>query len=122
MISKPLLRLRHHQENKFVEIHTPEHVLPHITSKARLLDVLKWYDHPFMKNRVPDSPTARRHHVELSRPALRWFCKKYGVEIPGWLKGNAHYDKMSPEEHADYFGDGGPLKVREFEEVTQAKH
>jgi hypothetical protein len=121
MISKPLLRLHHFKENKVIEMHTPERVLPHIKSKEKLQSALEWFSHPFVKNRVPDSTFARRRYAELTRPALRWFCKKYGVEVPKWLVGNAHFDEMKPDEFKDYFGDGGPLKVREFEEQSQAK-
>ena len=121
MIAKPQLRLRRAGENKLLEMHTPERVLPKITSKEKLLGVLDWYSYPFIRHRVPDSPDARRRYVELVRPALRWFCKKYGVEVPKWLEGNAHYDQLDPEEHEEMFGNGGPLNAREFEEITQAK-
>ena len=95
------------------QYHTPETVYPRIRSKAALEKELEWHSHPFIKMRTPDSPAARRYHVERQRPALRFLCRKYGVEIPSWLKGNKHYDTLPPEEHEELFGKG-KLKVREY--------
>lgn len=99
-----------------VQYHTPELTLPRCTSKVSLESLLQHYANPHIRLIVPDSVFARRFYVERVRPALRWFCKKYGVSTPSWLNGNAHYDELPPEQFAEYFGEGGPLKVREFEE------
>lgn len=94
---------------------TPESVLPGVASKEDLVHSLNYHSNPHIKMHTPDSPEARRYHVEKTRPALRWFCKKFGVNAPAWLEGNMHYDEIEPELFKELFGEG-PFNVREFEE------
>lgn len=98
-----------------MDYRTPESVFPSITSKEALQKALEFHANPHIRLHTPDSPMARRYHVEVQRPALRWFCKKFGVNIPSWLEGNMHYDELDPEQSKELFGEG-PLKVREYEE------
>jgi hypothetical protein len=118
---KPHLDIEQDGAKYNVSYHKPETILPAVTSKAKLMAALEHYANPFIKLRTPDSVFARRHYVERVRPALRWFCKIYHVNVPSWLEGNAHYDEIPPEEHKDLFGDK-PLKVREFEEWETQPH
>lgn len=97
------------------DFRTPESILPHVTSKKALEGSLEYHSNPHIKMHTLDDPKARRQHVEQVRPALRWFCKKYGMNIPTWLEGNMHYDELPPEQFAEMFGEG-PLNTREFEE------
>lgn len=117
MIAKPHLVMKKQGERHLWEYRKPESILK-IRTKEQLLATLDHFSKPFIKHTVPDSPLARRRYVEQVRPALRWFCKKFGVNIPSWLQGNAHYDQLSPEEHEQSFGKE-PLNVREFEELQQ---
>lgn len=100
---------------------TPESIYPSVRSKNALMHELEFHSNPHIKMHTPDDPKARRFHVEKQRPALRWFCKKYGVSIPSWLEGNMHYDELPPEKSAELFGEG-PLKVQEFEEWQSQPH
>lgn len=117
MIAKPHIRAkkRDGSDRSFVEYVKPETVLK-CTTKKQLQKYLDWYSYPFIKNRVPDEKSARRQYVEKVRPALRWYCKKFGVDVPEWLKSNGGYDKLSPEDHEQHFGKD-PLDVREFQEM-----
>lgn len=115
MRAKPHLDLKKDGARWKVDYRTPESVLPRIKTKEDLLHLLEFHANPHIKLHTPDSPRARRHHVEVQRPAMRWLCKKFGVNIPSWLEGNMHYDEMEPEHFKELFGEG-PLKVREYEE------
>lgn len=118
MRPKPHLDLKKNGARWTVDYRTPELVLPNIKSKMDLMHALEYHSNPHIKMHTPDDPKARRHHVENVRPALRWFCKKFGVNIPSWLEGNMHYDEISPEHSEHLFGTG-PLKVRDYEEWSQ---
>lgn len=115
MIAEPHLNLTKKGNRYSFTYHKPESILPSIKSKEDLKAALDYYAHPFIKSTSHDSTFSRRHVVEKVRPALRWFCKKYGENVPSWLEGNRHYDEIPKEEHEALFGEG-PLKVREFEE------
>lgn len=115
MRAKPHLDLQQDGARWKFDYRTPESILPHVKNKDALLKTLAYHSNPFIKHHTLDSPLSRRHHVEKVRPAMRWFCKKYGVNVPSWLEGNMHYDELPPDEHEELFGKE-PLKVREFEE------
>lgn len=119
MIAKPHLNLEKKGARFQFEYHAPDNILPHVTSKESLEKALDWYSNPFLKLRSPDDVKARRRYVEKVRPALRWFCKKFAVNVPGWLVGNGPYDELPKEEFAMMFGEG-PFKVREYEELSKA--
>jgi hypothetical protein len=113
--AKPHLELKQNGARWSFDYRTPESILPKVRNKEDLLATMQGHANPFIKMHTVDSPEARRHHVEKVRPAMRWFCKKFGVNIPSWLEGNAHYDELPKEESESLFGEG-PLKTREFEE------
>jgi predicted hydrolase (HD superfamily) len=115
MRAKPHLRLKKVGARLLPDYYSPETVLPGIRDEATLRHALDRFANPFIKLHTADNTQSRRHHVEKVRPALRWYCKKFGVDEPEWLKGNAHYDEIPPEEHEALFGKN-PLKTREFEE------
>ncbi len=117
MMAKPHIVTTKVGERNHVEYVKPEAIVK-VRSKRELEKLLEWYSYPFIKHRVPDNPKARRRYVERVRPALRWFCAKFEVPVPEWLKGNAHYEDMAPDEFEDFFGPG-PFRVREFEPFTQ---
>jgi hypothetical protein len=113
-LARPVAILKPVGDNHQFEYRHPDKIVK-CRSREELQRLLDWYSCPFVKMRVPDQPVARRRYVEQVRPALRWFCKRYHVDIPEWLKGNAHYDTMPKDEFSDYFGEGD-LKVFEFDE------
>lgn len=119
MRAKAILRFKDPDETNArahdFHYYTPEDVMPGVKDRKALETALKWYANPFIRKHTPDSTFARRRYVEKVRPTLRWYCKKFGVNVPAWLKGNGHYDKLGPEEHEAFFGKD-PLDVREFEE------
>jgi hypothetical protein len=57
--------------------------------------------------------TSRRWHLEYERPALRFYCKHYGVPVPGWLEGCGGYEDCSEETFTRLFGTR-PLHPVEF--------
>lgn len=89
-----------------------------INSEAELHRAMSEYGHPmpmiegaqFLK-----TVHAMRHLIEWIYPALRWYCKVYGVEIPEWLKGKGWAEGMSKEDVVRFFGPH-PLKVGEWHE------
>lgn len=100
--------------------HYHPHEILHVTSKEDIEGLLDWYSNPALKMILPDQPEARRFYMEKIRPALRWYCGVYGVEVPEWLKGNGEHGNLSHQEHADAFG-SDPLEVYEFKDAKEAK-
>ena len=97
----------------------PHHVVT-VRSKGELLAVLKHYAHPFpmMENTGHHHKTsvrALRYLIEWTYPALRWYCKVYGVAVPDWLEGNGWADGMDTEDLQKFVGEE-PLNVFEFTE------
>ena len=78
---------------------------------------LNWYGIPLWKNRVPDTEFAHRWFVERIRPALRYYCKKYSVPVPDWLKSDDLFIEMPEEEKIKLFGPG-KLRIREFQKIA----
>ena len=99
-------------------MHKPEDIVSGIHDKDSLKHALDFFSYPFMNNRLPDSTHARKWHVKMVLPSLRWFCKKYGVEVPAWLKGNGAYDMMNDKERKEHFG-RSMLSVSEFEDMEE---
>jgi len=103
---------------KGVEVHTPEKVLP-IYNKEELEAQLKHYAKILSSLHTANSIAARRKYVELIRPALRYYCKKYNVDVPGWLKTDDYYTKtMSVAERQKQFG-MAPLRIGEFQKLKK---
>ena len=101
---------------KTVEVHTPEMVLP-IYNKEELEAQISHYARTLMSLTTSDTQSARRKYVELIRPALRYYCKKFSVKAPDWLQSDDLYTKtMSPNERQRHFG-MAPLRVGEFQKI-----
>ena len=99
-----------------IKISTPSSVLP-IHTKEELEAQLKHYSHPFIKHLVPDSKFARKNYVERVRPALRYYCAKFQVPVPKWLKDESEFFNMPHEEKMDFFGTAD-LKSKEFKKIS----
>lgn len=97
---------------KAIRVTTPSQVLA-VHSKEELEELLKFYSRPFIRHLTPDSHFARRWHVEKVRPALRYYCKKFGVKVPAWLENDDYYKNLPDEEKMDLFGTT-TLSHREF--------
>lgn len=104
---------------KGIEVNTPEMVLP-VHNKEELEAQLKHYARGLLSLTVADSVSARRKYIELIRPALRYYCKKYSVEPPKWLATDDYYTKtMSASERQTNFG-MKPLRIGEFQKLKPA--
>lgn len=101
---------------KGVEVLTPSSVLP-VHNVEELESQLHHYSKVFMTITTVDSVPARRHYVEQIRPALRYYCKKFGVHAPSWLKTDDYYlNHLSVAERHKMFG-LKPLRIGEFQKV-----
>lgn len=99
-----------------VEAHTPERVLP-CHDKEELEHQLKHYAKRLMSLHTADSTAARRKYVELIRPSLRYYCKKFNVKAPDWLATDDYYTKtMTAAERQKAFG-MKPLRIGEFQKL-----
>jgi hypothetical protein len=96
---------------------TPSSVLM-IHNADELNERLEAYADPIKNKVVQNTPKARRWYVEKILPALRFYCDRLGVEQPGWLSTNGHWERMTDEEKSVLFGPE-PLKFREFAPVNQ---
>lgn len=101
---------------KGIEAHTPEKVLP-ILSRAELEAQLKHYAKFLLSLTTGSSVAARRKYVELIRPALRYYCKKFNVKAPDWLSSDDYYTKtMDTATRQKAFG-MRPLRIGEFQKL-----
>jgi hypothetical protein len=101
---------------KGIEVHTPEKVLP-VYHKEELEAQLKHYARFLTNLHTANSVAARRKYVELIRPALRYYCKKFNVDAPSWLASDDYYTKtMSVHERQKQFG-MAPLRIGEFQKM-----
>lgn len=91
---------------------TPQSVLV-VLGPRDLEKKLRAFADPIKNEVVVNSPAGRRWYVEKILPALRFYCGKYGAEVPGWLVGNNHWEGMSGDEQEHLFGPG-ELRLREF--------
>lgn len=88
-----------------------------VLGKDDLEGKLEAFADPIRNGVVRNVALDRRWYVEKILPALRFYCKKYDVEVPDWLVGNNHWEEMSEEEQEQLFGPG-PLRFREFKMVV----
>lgn len=97
-------------------LHSPEKALPGVHDKKTLETALHYYGGQMGHTHVPDSKNAQRYHIQKVRPALRWFCKRYGVPVPEWLKGNGVYDNMTDAERKKHYG-REEMNTTDFEDM-----
>jgi len=101
---------------KGIEAHTPEKVLP-IHDKKELEAQLKHYAKFLLSLTTGSNVAARRKYVELIRPALRYYCKKFNVQAPKWLANDDYYTKtMDTATKQQMFG-MRPLRIGEFQKL-----
>lgn len=101
---------------KSIRVTTPADMVD-IDSKEELAAQLEHYHQPLIRNVVPDAPAARKRYVEWLRPALRYYCAKFGMKVPDWLANDSYYLELPPEEKIDLFGTTD-LKIRKFEPIV----
>lgn len=101
---------------KSIQVDTPSGCL-RIKSKEELKAQLDHYANPLLKMTLPDSKFARLHYVEKIRPALRFYCKKFGVTVPHWLQADSFYTDKPVEEKMDLFGTD-KLHIVEFSKIV----
>lgn len=100
---------------------TPEKVLGgRVTNKDQLLFELSRRHHNAIGLHAK-TVSERRWHMERERPALRWYCRQFGVPVPNWLKGNGGYDLVTPSSFKQLFGNAPlrPLVFRSWAEQMQ---
>lgn len=100
---------------KSVQADTPEKILP-IHSKNELDAQLKHYAKFLMSLTTGSNTAARRKYVEMIRPALRFYCKKYNVVAPDWLRDDSYFTEMPASERQKHFG-MKPLRIGEFQKM-----
>ena len=93
----------------------PASVVPGIETRDDLDAYLRWFGSASMWFRVPNSARLRRRHVELTRPALRWWCRELRVPVPAFLsaRSDARHLRLPLREHLATFGRGA-LDIRTF--------
>lgn len=94
---------------------TPASVMS-IHDADELRQKLDAYSDPIKNKAIKNTTEDRRWYVEKILPALRFFCDRYGVDQPGWLATNGHWDRLSGDEKVRLFGPE-PIKMREFAPV-----
>lgn len=100
---KPVVLMMH--PNKILRgyVHDPE----------TLKTLLRKYQSNVLSVFTDGSIADRRHYMEWVRPALRFYCKQFNVQIPEWLERLGPWEHLPAEEHTALFGPG-PLRHREF--------
>lgn len=86
-----------------LNIVTPQKVL-RIHTKEELRLQLDHYARPFLKHQVPDTTFARKNYILYLRPALRYYCARFGVKVPKWLENDDYYKGLPDDEKQDLFG------------------
>lgn len=81
---------------------SPALVLP-VETRAELNAQLDFYGVPFFRFA---QPYERKFYMENLRPALRYYCLKYAVDIPEWLEEETHFGHGDgeAEEMMEMFG------------------
>lgn len=72
----------------------------------------------FLRHVVVDSTHARIQYVTRIRPALRYYCKKFKVPVPDWLKTDTAFETLSVQKQHELFGCVLKFPVREFAEIN----
>jgi len=107
------VKAKNSKSGKALKVTTPSDAV-RIHSKGELLAQLEHYSRPFIKHTVqPNTPFARKHYVEKIRPALRFYCKKFGVKVPQWLENDDYFKNLDDDQKRDLFGTT-ELSFREF--------
>jgi len=73
-------------------------------NKDELEETLAFYSRPMIDDMVKPSKSNRLYYIQRIRPALRYFCKKYGVTIPKALEGNGRWEDYEPQTKLKIFG------------------
>lgn len=101
---------------KGIEAHTPEKTLP-IHDKKELEAQLTHYAKFLLSLTTGSNVAARRKYVELIRPTLRYYCKKFNVTAPKWLANDDYFTKtMDTATKQSMFG-MRPLRIGEFQKL-----
>lgn len=105
--------------SKGVEAWSPERVVE-IHTHEELESQLQHYSQ-MLSQSLPEDKDVLRHHVELVRPALRFYCKKFQVEPPKWLADDKYFtEHLTDSDRARMFGDK-PLRIGEFRNLREKR-
>lgn len=98
---------------------TPSMVL-HVPDRDELEHQLEYYNTLFISQVGAQEPQARRWYVEHMRPCLRYWCHKFGKEIPSWLENEETYTEMPDDQKQELFGTT-ELEIQEFRKFKRPK-
>ncbi len=94
------------------------HTYVKVKSKEDLEELLEYFSHHLNWTKlVPNKTFARRTYVEKTRPALRYYCEKYGVEVPEWLANDKMFVDMAPSKKQELFGTQ-EINITEFRKLN----
>lgn len=99
-----------------ISAYTPPQVLV-VQDADDLQQKLDKYADPFNGHALPNTRDDRRWYVEKIRPALRFYCRKFEVDVPEWLSNDGVWVDRDPEELEAMFGTDR-LKLREFQRLN----
>lgn len=99
-IMKPMMK---QDGSQGLQVVYPHDILD-IHDDKKLKGLLDYYSNPMFSSVVGDSPRSRLFYVEKIRPALRYFCKRYGVDIPDWLEKDDEFTGLPQKEKVKLFG------------------
>lgn len=110
----PQAHVGSHEGKSVVLMMHPNKILNGYVHDAQTLKtMLRKYQSNVLSMFTDGSIADRRHYVEWIRPALRFYCRQYDVQVPEWLERTGPWENLSAEEHTELFGPG-PLRHREF--------
>lgn len=117
----PRFKVHDHKRSSGDVVKHPHAVYPHeilnIRRKVDLEHALELFSHPFpMMDGSPaiHHKSGMRFLAEWIYPALRWYCRVYGVTPPPWLEeGKTWADHLGAGDRIKAFGKK-PLDAREW--------
>ena len=95
----------HNGKPQNIQFHSPNTILPNINSPEDVQTLVDYYSHDvYWQDTLPDDTFARCWYVEKIRPALRYYCQKFGIQIPAWLTNEDRYKNLPESQKSKLFG------------------
>lgn len=82
-------------------------------NNEELNNLLEHYSKPDIDAVVSATKSSRLHYIQRIRPALRYYCAKFGTKVPNWLEGNGKWEDMDSQSKQKKFGVSS-FRVLEF--------
>lgn len=103
----------HEGKRVVLQMHPNKILRGYVHDAATLKTLLRKYESNVLSVFTDGSIADRRNYIEWVRPALRFYCRQFDVQIPEWLERLGPWEQLPAEEHTSLFGPG-PLRHREF--------